>query len=196
MFTDIYFTNSAPLSSPARVAISQKDIALTRSSGTIFKVIEKCQHGWSHVVRIPWDLNFRLVKSSGNITPPYYLKTTYKSENKKFLIWKNGTITVQQNYGNGKQIIDFEQIKGNGFCSVQFYRGEFLIGELYFTGKHITFQIDNNITIIENYVPNKMGTVAGNAQSAAFDFDLSGIRALHLSIDKTNKLIVHKTEQW
>lgn len=201
MFTDIYFTNLTPLSAnDTRIAFFQKNVARTASGATIFKVIQKCQYGWSHVVRIPWDLSFRFVKQSGNTTPVYPIKTIYKPGNKKFLISKEGIVTVKQDYGNGKQIIDFEQVRGSAFSGVQFYRGKFLIGELYFIGKHLNFQIDTLVTVTESYGKNELDTmdVATPQPVAALDIDLTGIKSVYLSINKksTNKLLVQKVEQW
>lgn len=200
MFTDLHFTSLAPVSAnDIRIAFFQKNVAPDLRCGTVFKIIQKCQSGWSHTIRIPWDLSFRLVKPSGNTSPPYHLKTSYSLQKKKFLIWKEGIVTVQQSYGNGKQIIDFEQIKGNAFSSIQFYRGKFLIAELYFRGKYAQFQIDTIITVIENYGGNEMDQMTTeNFNSTSLDLDFTGIKSIYLSVNKQtiNKLVVHKTEQW
>ncbi len=200
MFTDVHFTNLAQTTNAARLAFFQKNIALGIPFGKVFKVIQKCQYGWSYTIRIPWDLSFRLVKPSGNTTTIYPLKETYSLEKKKFLLSKDGTISVSQDYGNGKQIIDFEQMKGSTFSSVQIYRGGFLIGEQYFREKAAQFQMDTNISIIENYILNEGEIMAlEKTHSATLDFDFVGMKTIHLSLkgDKTlNKLIVQKVEQW
>lgn len=200
MFTDVYFTNLTPAKgSNSKIAFFQKNVAATASRGNIFQAIRECQYGWSHVVRIPWDLSFCLVKSSGNRSPVYHLKTMYGLGNKKFLIGKEGIVTLKQNYGNGKQLIDFEQIRGTGFASVQCFRGKFLIAELPFIEKRTQFQIDTKITIIEGDGSNWDRTgVIENPSSVAYDFDLTGTKAIHITINKKilNKLIVQNLELW
>lgn len=200
MFTDIYFTNLTPVSyGDTRLAFFQKNVAGNIPCGTVFRVIEKCPSGWSHHVRIPWDLNFRMVKLSGNTTQPYPIKTCYHPEKTKFLLWKDGTVAVNQHYGNGKQIIDFEQIKGRPFSGVQFYRGKLLIAELYFKDKYLSFEIDTQITVIENNTKNETETIAiEDISPTVLDFDFTGIKAIHLSVNKkiSNKLIIDDTERW
>jgi len=201
MFTDIYFTNLTPLpAGNTRIAFFQKTEDAARYGNSIFKVIEQCQHGWSHKVRVPWQLSFRLVKSCGSVGSLYPLKTVYRTANKKFLIFKDGVITVLQSYGNGKQIIDFEQLKGNSFSGVQVYRGAFLIAEMPFFPKTIRFQIDTQITIIENAGKSEQETIelASKQPFGAINLDLTGIRRIYLTINKkmNNQLSVKGVEKW
>lgn len=193
MFTDVHFTNLTSLSAADRIAFFQKDTGVMIACGTVLKVIQQCQHGWSHTIRIPWDLNFRLVKTAGITTPAYALKTTYKPGRKKYILSKEGIITLQQDYGNGKQIIDVEQVKGDAYDAVRIYRGELPIAEHFFVNRMVQFQIDNTISVVSNY--NENDNLAGKT---ALNFDLTGIKSIHIGINdpKLNQLIVRKVEQW
>ena len=146
MFTDFYFTNASSVRSDNSVVFFQKTTAQKSSMTKGFASIEKCQYGWSHKKRLHWGLSFRFVKRSGNTTPFYHLKMKYTKQKKAFFISKDGIVSMQQSY-NGKQIIDFEKIKGNEFIAVQVYRGAFLIGEQYFKGKYLNIQVDSMIRV-------------------------------------------------
>ena len=195
MFTDVYFTNRAL--PHAGIAFHHGQVLAGPVCGPVFKAI-RCPYGWMHRFRIPWQLNFRLVRSPGNSSHPYMLKHSFKPEKKQFLISMEGIITVQQSYGNGKQIIDFEQEKGKAYCGIQIYRGKFLVAEAYFSGKYLQFQLDETVSVIQNFVEGMEITPAANSSSGTLKFDLSGLKAIYLEATdpNQNKLIVRKQEQW
>lgn len=197
MFTDVYFTNlSLPLSQSAIVLFEKNDFQ-ENDFQKPFKIIQECQHGWTCKIRIFWNLNFRLIKSSKNVTQPYTLKTSYCLEKIKYLLWKEGTITVQQNFLNGKQIVDFKQEKGTFFSGVQIYRGKYLAMEKSFVQKQLLFEIDTIISVAEIYYTRQTElSIAPNTNISVIDFDLIGIKKIHFQKTPLNELIVSKTELW
>lgn len=200
MFTDFYFKNGSSFATGDSIVFFQKKITAMLPNTIIFTTIENCQYGWSHKVRVFWDLKFRFIKKSRNISPVYDLKTTYKIRNKFFFISKEGTITVQQSNGNGKQIIDFEQIKGNDVLGVQFYRGKFLIGEQYFRGKYLSFQIDTTISVAIYNHKNKLGSIVIEDLNNILDLDFISLKSVYITltgnINKGNKVQVDVIKKW
>ena len=200
MFTDIYFTNLIPFSKENRTVFFQKEAVSKVPDSIIFKAIEKCNFGWSQSIRIWWDLSFKLVNSSGNTTYTYPLMTVTSLQRTKFFIWKEGTVSITQSYGNGNQIIDFEQIKGTAFTGVQVYRGKYLIAEQCFSGKQLQFQINTIISISQSYNKNDLQIIETKKNQDVLNLDYVGLKEIHFSLEsnknKNNKLIVRKTKKW
>lgn len=197
MFTDVYFTNLSLPFRQSAIVFFKKNTDLENDFQRPYKIIQECQYGWTSKIRFFWDLRFRLVKASANVTQPYALKTTYGFEKTKYLLWKEGTITLQQNFLNGKQIIDFKQIKGNFFSGVQIYRGTHLLVEKTFFQNQLLFEIDTIFSIAEMYY-NTKGEIstATNKSKLVLDFDLIGIKKINFQKTPLNELIVSKTELW
>lgn len=192
MFTDFYFTNTSTSGNNNCFVLFQK------SRTTDFISIENCQYRWSHRIRFHWDLSFRFLKKSRNTTPVYNLKTSYTKQRIKKFLSKEGIISMQQSYGNGKQVLDFEQIKGNEFIAIQLYRGELLIDEQYFKGKYLNFQIDSIISITQGNFKNK--SLLTDMIKTVLDFDFTGLKSIYLTLvgDKNtrNEIRIDTVEKW
>ncbi len=196
MFTDIYFTNLDTLSKMPKISFFQKNEIANVTQGIVFKTIDTCPFGWSHSIRLRWDLSFKFVKASGNISCAYPLKTVYDLQKTKFLIWKEGTVTVTQSYGNGNQIINFKQIKGSTFTGVQIYRGKYLMAEEYFLGNYLQFQINTLISITQNDSKNELQIIETTKKHTILKLDFVGLKEIHLSLKDTRSSIIHTTKKW
>jgi hypothetical protein len=197
MYTDFYFTNASSVRSDNSVVFFQKTTAQKLSMTRGFASIEKCQYGWSHKMRLHWSLSFRFVKKSGNTTPFYHLKVRYTKQKKAFFISKDGIVSMQQSY-NGKQIIDFEQIKGNDFIAVQVYRGTFLIGEQYFKGKYLNVQV-NFILHVTPYNDKNIPLLIDTIQNV-LSIDFTCFKSVYLrrigDKNKGNTIKMDAVEKW
>lgn len=197
MFTDIYFTNLGPTLTDTGICFSQ-NISKAISSEVPFKIVSGCQHGWSHTFRIPWDLHFRFIKSSGNSSESYSLWPVSAQSKKKTLISKDGILTVMQEYQNGKQVFYFEQTKGNVYHGVQLYRGSLLVATQTFIQNHAQIDLDTTIFFAENRHADLQKNQEYNPNSV-LSFDFTGLKAVHLFLVHTNEkreLTIRKTEQW
>lgn len=200
MYTDLYVTNeSHPHNGRLpRIAFFQHGTTAAFGS-TAFRVIRECQYGWSHRIRIPWELSFRLVRTTGNTTEARLLKTTYRTERPYYLIAENSTIVIRQSYGGGKQLLVIEQIKGNAFTSVQLYRGLLLIAERPFTGKQACFQLDNTVCVAEEYDTSD-SEVPEPVRAATRELDLTGLKTIRLALTGNTqagyRLTVRAQEKW
>ena len=187
MYTDVFFTNrTASADDRVGLAFFQWPVTLTAQRSCVFKVVDRCPFGWSHLVRIPWNLHFRLIGQNGSISEAYPLRILYEQADKKYLLSKDGTLTLQQGYDNGYQRIVFEQVKGKAFTGVRLFRGIFPIAEQYFTGNHLHFQIDTSIGIQSFF-----GGQAGDTLPATFletggrriRFDHTAMKSLYIKMD-------------
>lgn len=204
MFTNVYFTNLSPLFKNFKIIFFQKNtLNSEKYLATIFNSIQECQHGWSHSFRILWDLNFRLIKSNGSTTSTYALKPVNCLTKSKYILSKEGKVSFNQNFLNGHQIINFEQIKGNAFIGVQIYRGHFLVAQEYFNKKQTQLQLNTIISVLNQSLNQKMASSALENQSiSSLDFDFIGIKNIYLSVENNkknnlvNQLKVQKIESW
>lgn len=195
MFTDFYFTNLYSGDNHDSIVFFQKKITDTLINTITFGKIENCQYNWSHKIRVSWNLRFRFLKSSGSTSEFYDLKAIYNLQNKFFLISKEGILSFQQNYGNGKQIIDFEQVKGDSLIGVQFFREEFFIGEQFFAGKRLSFYIDTTISVAQ------CGKECFDEKRSSYlDFDFTSLKSVYLKFignkENGNKILIDKIEKW
>jgi hypothetical protein len=198
MFTDIYFTNLGPTLSDTGIYFFQ-NISKVMALETPFKIINDCQYGWSHTFRIPWDLHFRFIKSSGNSSELYSLWPISAQSRKKTLISKEGIINVIQEYQNGKQVFHFEQTKGNVYSGVQFYRGSLLVVTQSFIQNHAQIDLDTTIFLVENRHADVQKNMQQNNTNSGLNFDFTGLKAVHLFLVHTKdkrELTIRKTEQW
>jgi hypothetical protein len=199
MYTDFYLLNSAA-GHPVTVAFYQQYTAPATPGSRVFQLIRKCPYGWSHRVRIPWNLSFRLVRSSGNATEAALLKTTYRTERDRILIAKDGIVTVRQSYGNGKQLIVVEQTKGTAYAAVQVYRGSLLVAEAPFGAISACFQIDAVISVLEQHPGQESMMIPEQGYPLALNIDLTGLKTVHLSLTagtaSGSRLIVGDTKKW
>lgn len=195
MFTDFYFTNLYSKDNHESIVFFQKKITETLINTITFGKIENCQYNWSHKTRVFWDLRFRFLKASGNTSEFYDFKNIYNLQNKFFLISRDGIFSFQQSYSNGKQIIDFEQIKGNSVIGIQFYRAEFFIGEQFFTGKQLRFHIDTIISIAQSGQK-----CIDEKRSFYLDLDFTSLKSVYLTLigntDSGNKILIDRVEKW
>ena len=187
MFTDVYFTNRTPSTGNlVGLAFFQRQTAAPENASRIFQTIEYCPSGWSHLVRIPWCLSFRLVNSAGNVSDLRPLRTVYTEGKKNYLLSRDGILTLTQWYRNGQQHIEFEQLKGEPCCGVKLYRGDFLIAELYFNTNTVCFQVDSTINLCHFY-SGKPGdpvpaAIRANVKNE-FTFDLTGLKEVGLQFN-------------
>ncbi len=191
MFTDIHIINKDTCPGASlNLAVFEKDTLRT------IKNVENCPVGWSSVIRIPWALSFCFIKSSENISENYPLKKVYKEEGKKYLLFKNGSISIQQSFLNGKQVIDFHQIRGSQFSGVQIYRGEFLIDELHFTGSQLQFRIDSIIGI--SLISSKQEIKNSLISSESIEINIVGKKTVNLSGNQNSrtKFKLNDVENW
>lgn len=200
MYTDFYLTNLSTVEMYRNVVFFQKTTTNTHPAIRSFKNVENCQYKWSHKVRVYWDLNFRLVYASGGTTSAYPLKTVYTRQSKFFLISKEGIISVQQSYRNGKQIIDFEQIKNDGFIAIQVYRGNYLVELQYFKGKYLNSQIDTIINITQCYKRELSEGLSIKDLKDTLNIDFTTLKSVFLSLEgdkgSTRKLHIDNTVKW
>lgn len=187
MYTDVYFTNRTA-STDDRVALAffQWPVPLAAQRSCVFKVVDRCPFGWSHLVRIPWNLHFRLIGQSGNVSESYPLRILYEQADKKHLLSIDGTLTFQQGYDNGYQHIAFERVKGKVCIGVRIYRGDFPITEQYFTGNHLRFQIDTNIGVQSFFGGQEGDTLPENftqATGRGVRFDCTAVKAIYVKMD-------------
>ncbi len=198
MFTDFYFTNRSNIRSDHNIVFFQKITAQKSLTTRGFASIEKCQHDWSHKVRLPWGLSFRFVKRSGNTMPVYHLKMRYVKQKKAFFISKEGIVSMQQSYDNGKQHIDFVQMKGNDFIAIQLYRGAFLIGEQYFMGKYLNVQVDSIIHVTQ--CSDKNESLLADTVQNVLNIDFICFKSVYLTrIGDKNKgstIKIDAVEKW
>ncbi|KQB42573.1 hypothetical protein [Flavobacterium aquidurense] len=198
MFTDIYFTNLGPTLSDTGICFLQ-NTSKAISSETPFKVISCCQYGWNHKFSIPWDLHFRLIKSSGNSSESYSLWPISVQKKKKTLISKEGIVTVMQEYQNGKQVFHFEQTRGNAYSGVQLYRGSLLVATQSFIQNHAQIDLDSTIFLVENRHSDAQKYAQENNANSVLSFDFTGLKAVHLFLVHTKEkreLTIRKTEHW
>lgn len=181
MFTDVYFTGHAALQ--AGIAFYHPQVSAKPGHGAIFNAV-RCPHGWTHRLRIFWELSYRLVRSPGNSSHPYALKHSYRQEQKQFLISKDGVLTVQQGFANGKQVISFEQTQGNPCSGIQVFRGKLLIAEQFFSGKQLEFQIENTVNVSEN---------SEVQNDPALSFPLSGQKSIHIALIRNELSVIQQT---
>ncbi len=202
MYTDVYFTNrTASADDRVGLAFFQWPVHATTQTSCVFKVVDRCPFGWSHLVRIPWKLSFRLIGHSGTISDVYPLQTVYAQAEKKYFLSKDGTLTLLQGYKNGQQQIAFEQVKGKAYVGVRIYRGDFPVAEQYFTNTCICFQVDTAIGMHSFF-----GGQAGDAVSSALTdgaqrsirFDYTAMKAIYVQMNAhaAVQLSVEKTEFW
>ncbi|KQO30748.1 hypothetical protein ASF10_22365 [Flavobacterium sp. Leaf82] len=198
MFTDIYFTNLGPTLTDNDICFSQ-NISKVISLETPFKVISGCQYAWSHTFRIPWDLHFCFIKSSGTISESHSLWSISAQQKKKTLISKEGIVTVMQDYQNGKQVFDFEQTKGNVYSGVQLYRGSLLVATKSFTQNHAQIDLDTTIFLVENRHTDAQKNAQEYNANSIQSFDFTGLKAVHVFLVHTKdkrELTIRKTEHW
>ncbi|GGX30345.1 hypothetical protein [Aquimarina muelleri] len=200
MFTDFYVKNLSTINSSNKVVFFQKTTPSRLFDITSFTSVENCQYNWFHKVRVYWDLSFRLVYASGDITSIYNLKTTYITQRKSFLIFKEGIISVQQSYRNGKQVVDFEQIKGNGFIAVQFYRGNFLVEKQYFIEKHLSSQIDTTISIALHHHKKISKNLEFQKTKTILDIDFTSLKSINITLsgseNRGSKMLIDTLVKW
>jgi len=199
MFTDIYFTNLGSTLTDTDICFFQ-NISKVISLETPFKIVSSCQNGWSHKFRIPWDLRFCLIKSSGNRTEPYSLSPLPVHNKKNTLISKEGILTVIEDYQNGKQVSHFEQTKGNAYSGVQLYRGSLLVATQAFMQNHAQIDLDTTIFFVENrHSDSHKNRDQENNTTSVLSFDYAGLKAVHLFLIHTKdkrELTIRKIEQW
>jgi len=202
MYTDVYFTNRTPSGSDqVGLVFFQRQTAATQNTSRIFRTIEQCPSGWSHLVRIPWNLNFRLVSTNGNFSDLRPLENVYKEGSKKYLLFKEGTLVLQQRYMNGRQYIEFEQLKGKPCAGIKLFRGDFLIAELYFNTCTICFQVDDTINLCHFYNGSEGDPIPEAAiglRQREFSFGLTGLKeiCLQLNASAPQQLTESKTVLW
>ncbi|MFY0629708.1 MAG: hypothetical protein JXR05_04955 [Flavobacteriaceae bacterium] len=198
MFTDFYFTNLSSTRDLNSIVFSQKTMAQESSMTSFFFSIENCQYKWSHKIRVYWNLGFRFIERSGNISPLYNLKTSFTKQKKAFIISKSGITSIQQGYSNGKESVDFEKLKGDGFIAVQLYRGDYLIGEQYFKGSHLNFQVDSIISISQYNHKNK--TLFEDIRRTILNVDFICFRSVFIKLlgDKNTgtSLKIESAKKW
>lgn len=199
MFTDIYFTNLGPALTDTDICFFQ-NISKVISLETPFKIISNCQNGWSNLFRIPWDLSFCLIKSSGNNTEAHSLSPLPVRNKKKTLISKEGIVTVIQDYQSGKQVIHFEQTRGNAYFGVQLYRGSLLVATQGFIQNHAQIDLDTHIFLSENrHSDSQKNRHQENNMTSVLSFDYDGLKAVHVFLMHTQdkrELAIRKIERW
>lgn len=189
MFTDVIFTNPG-LDARASIGFYQSH----SGPGNLFRIIRECPGLWSHRFRIPWKLGFRFVKPSGSIGPYYPLKASCRTEKMQYLISRDGTMTVQESYGNGRHIFDFHQAKGNAYSGVRLYRGNLLIAERQLIAGSARLETDHLITAML-ISPNE-NSISGR-DPMSITVDITGLRSIHLSCDmRDGKPIVSHVQRW
>jgi hypothetical protein len=200
MFTDFYITNTSLIRNQDYIVFFQKKIKEDLPNTTLFKSVQNCQYNWSHKIRVFWDLSCRFVDPSGNTSSVYNLKTTYTKQRPFFFISKQGTISIQQSYGNGNQILGFEKIRGNQVFGVQLYRGELLIGEDYFEGKYLALQVDTIISVAIYNREIKYDALRIEEIKNVLEIDFIGLKSVYITLtgnkNKGNKVQVDAIDKW
>jgi len=202
MYTDVYFTNrTLNWEGHVGLAFFQKQTSTSGNASRVFQTLKQCPPGWSHQIRIFWDLNYRLVSSSGNISEPAVLSTIHSQEKKKFMLYKDGTLSMIQSFRNGCREIEFEQLKGRPCSGIRLYRGNSLIAELSFTTKVVSFRVDTTINLLPFFggvegdpVPKE----ADQSFTSGLSFDYTGIKEMELSFNAfaQKQLEIGKISRW
>ncbi len=185
MFTDFYFTNLSTTGTHKQIVFYQEAITKLRNNTRHCIMIEQCQYNWSQKFRLYWDLSFRLIKRSGVITSPYQLQSCCVKHRKFFFVSKEGTIVMQQKYRCGDLILDFKQLKGTGFKTVQLYRGKIMVEEHQVDDGHINLQIES---IIKVGIKNKDSNHDINTKlKEVLSFDFIGLKSVYIQLVENKK---------
>lgn len=197
MYTDFYFINKSFITNQDSIVFFQRK-AIDISPNAIFTRIENCQYNWAHKIRLFWNLSCRIVNYSETISSVCNLKTIYSRQNKLFFISKDGIISMQQRYGNGNQIIDFEQIIGYNVLGMQLYRGKLLIVEHYFQHKHLHFEIDTIVSIAQYDCKNK--DLVLEKVKDIIDVDIIGLKSVYITLkgerNTGTKIHIDSIKKW
>ncbi|CAL2084882.1 hypothetical protein [Tenacibaculum sp. 190524A02b] len=197
MYTDFYFTNLSTDEKIKDIVFSQNTSFETPNIDNVFASIKGCPFNWCHKIRVSWSLSFRLKKKSGNLTPIYNLKTVHNEQRPFFLIYKEGSTSVQQTCNNGNQIILFKQIKGNEFIAIQLYRGDLLIKEQFFNTSKICFQIDSNINILTTDFTHQEIPRYESKNTLCIDFiPLKSVHLILLGSSMKHQLVIDAIKKW